>query len=413
MPPTKHHIFVDEPGPRWPVPWLTQVRITDYKSIAACDVSVGPLTILVGPNGTGKSNFLDALAFVAEAVSTTPYQAIDARGGLAEILRRLPEPAESFSVTLEMTVPWGPDPKQWAHGTYGFEIRPSRRRGQRPLEVAWEDCQLRWQDKTEWFHVEDGYVDESSHPVRDQKIEPDRLYLPAASARPNFAPVFGLIRGMHFYNLDPAVLRQPQPESEGAILGKSGEHLGDVLGELASGHPTVKERVDDYLRAVAPGVRGVDRSYAGSFVTVEMRQRTDDKEVVFGPSAMSEGTVRAVGVLAALFQTWALEGPVSLVGIEEPEIALHPAAAGVLFDALTEASEWIQVLATSQSADLLDRDGVDMSAIRAVTSENGLTVIGEIDAVSQQIIRERRFTVGELMRGNQLSPETGTGPVAA
>ena len=44
-------------------PFLTRVKLRNYKSIARCDVELGPLAILVGPNAAGKSNFLDALAF--------------------------------------------------------------------------------------------------------------------------------------------------------------------------------------------------------------------------------------------------------------------------------------------------------------------------------------------------------------
>ena len=51
-------------------PFLTRVRIKNYKSIAACDVKLGNLAFLVGPNGSGKSNFLDALRFVADMLNT-------------------------------------------------------------------------------------------------------------------------------------------------------------------------------------------------------------------------------------------------------------------------------------------------------------------------------------------------------
>lgn len=34
------------------VPFIGRLRLKNYKSIAQCDVSLGPLTILVGPNGT-------------------------------------------------------------------------------------------------------------------------------------------------------------------------------------------------------------------------------------------------------------------------------------------------------------------------------------------------------------------------
>ena len=85
---------------------------------------------------------------------------------------------------------------------------------------------------------------------------------------------------------------------------------------------------------------------------------------------------------------------VRLVGIEEPEIALHPAAAGVLFDALTEASERVQVVATSQGPDLLDRDDFDVSTVRAVTMEHGLTIIGEVDEASREIVEKKLYTLG-------------------
>jgi predicted ATPase len=128
--------------------------------------------------------------------------------------------------------------------------------------------------------------------------------------------------------------------------------------------------------------------------------------MAFGPTSMSDGTIRAAGVLAALFQPAALDGRVPLVGIEEPETALHPAAAGVLFDALTEASEHVQVVATSQSADLLDREDLDLASIRPVAMEHGLTIIGDVDTASRQIVRKRLHTLGELMRGNQVTPES-------
>jgi predicted ATPase len=389
------------------LPWLSRVRVTNYRSIAACDVALRPLTLLVGPNGTGKSNFMDAVAFVADAVTTTPEQAVEARGGMGEILRRASDPAGSLSVTLDVTVPWGPAPRQWAHGSYGFELARGRRGG-RPVDVMWEECTLGWQGTTERFRVEKGVVEDNAHigRVNAGRIEPDRLYLPTASARPNLAPLFRQLRGMRFYNLETATLRRPRPESEGAVLGPRGEHLPDVLGELAVNHPDLKERYDTYLGTVVPGVEGLDRQIAGTYVAVAMRQRTseDGTAVTFGPDGMSDGTIRAAGILAALFQPRVLTGLVSLVGIEEPELALHPSAAGVLFDALTEASERVQVIASSQSADLLDRDDIDPGDIRAVALDDGLTVIGELDDVSRAIVHEKRFTLGELMRGNQLTP---------
>jgi len=105
-----------------PVPFISRVRLQNYKSISSCDVSLSPLTILVGPNGSGKSNFLDALAFLNRAIATTPAEAIDERGGLYEILRRVPEQTESFIAAVEATVLWGPLPNQKVSTKYALEI---------------------------------------------------------------------------------------------------------------------------------------------------------------------------------------------------------------------------------------------------------------------------------------------------
>ena len=391
------------------VPFISRVRLKNYKSIAECDVRLGPLTILVGPNGSGKSNFLDALAFLSRAVATTPAEAIDERGGLREILRRVPEQTESFSAAIEATVWWGPLPDQKVNASYEFEIGPPARRGIRSFEIVTESCELRWDDQVWRFSADRGAAEIESPDQRTESVlfEADRLYLPVASVQQAFAPLFAGLREMRLYNFEPEIMRRPQPPTAGAVLGRAGQHLGDVLGALSTGNRSYKQRIDAYLRAVVPGVSSIEEYHAGQYVTVALEATTGSGggEVEFGPASMSDGTIRAAGVLAALFQPWVLERRIRLVGIEEPESALHPAAAGVLFDALTEASGHVQVLATSQSADLLDRDDLDVSAIRPVTMTDGLTLIGEVDDASRENAEKKLYTLGELMRGNQLAPK--------
>jgi predicted ATPase len=414
-------------APDRPVPFISRVRLKNYKSIAECDVRLGPLTILIGPNGTGKSNFLDALAFLARALQTTPYEATEERGGLGEILRRVPQGTDSFSISLEVTVPWGLGHEQAATGVYEVEIGSPRRRGSRPLEVIRETCVPPLGQRASSWQAEYGAVRGGSRDVPVAGVEPDRLYLPVAGAllalsNPEasiepvsipapFTALLGGLSGMRFYNFGLDELRRLQLQSVGAALGSRGEHLPDVLDALEEEQRGYKERLDAYLRAVVPDVTGIDSWFAGEsggrYVTAMLRVPTGSggPDIVFRPSAMSDGTIRAAAVLAALFQPGVRDGRIQLVGIEEPEIALHPAAAGVLYDALTEASEHVQVVATSQSPDLLDRDDLDVSSVRAVSMEHGLTVIGEVDEASRQIVKDKLYTLGELMRSNQIVPE--------
>src|SRR5437867_3945589 len=72
-------------------PFLRRVRIRGYKSIAFCDVTLEPLTILVGRNASGKSNFLDALAFLQDILRFGVNGAVDEHGGADAILCRMQE----------------------------------------------------------------------------------------------------------------------------------------------------------------------------------------------------------------------------------------------------------------------------------------------------------------------------------
>ena len=96
---------------------------------------------------------------------------------------------------------------------------------------------------------------------------------------------------------------------------------------------------------------------------------------------------------------------VLLVGVEEPEIALHPAAAGVLLDALREAADNTQIIITSHSPDLLDDKDLDPGSILAVEARDGITVIAGIDEAGRSAVRDRLYTAGELLRLNQLQPD--------
>lgn len=97
-------------------PSVHRVRLQNYKSIKACDVTLGPLAVLVGPNGSGKSNFLDALRFTTDALSTTLDNALRDRGGINEVRRRSGGHPNNFAVRLDFRLPSA------GTGFYSFKI---------------------------------------------------------------------------------------------------------------------------------------------------------------------------------------------------------------------------------------------------------------------------------------------------
>ena len=373
---------------------VTRVALRNYKSIAACDVRPEALSFLVGPNGCGKSNFLDALRFVAEALRFSLDHALRDRGGIQEVRRRSGGHPNNFGIRLEVKLPR-------AEGWYAFRVgaKPGGR-----YSVQQEECVVLGEDGHGSYKVADGKVIASTVP-NPPACASDRLYLVNMSGLDVFRPLYDALSGMGFYNLNPEAIRDLQAPDPGELLKRDGSNLASVLSNLESGRKTA---VEEYLTAITPGVTGVAARTMGTKLTLDFRQEVRGAKHPwrFPASNMSDGTLRALGVLVALFQGdgESLERR-HLVGIEEPESALHPAAAGVLIDSLTDASQRAQVIVTSHSADLLDNDAIPDTSILAVLSEEAETRIGPLDEAGRSALRDHLFTAGELLRMDQLRPD--------
>ena len=204
-----------------------------------------------------------------------------------------------------------------------------------------------------------------------------------------------------------ADIRDPQTSDAGDLLSRYGDNIASVLHRIAQHSPEIKRRIEAYLATVVPGVEGVDTRDIGPYEMLEFRQQVSGSKqsTRFLATSMSDGTLRALGVLVALFQGGNGTGiHVPLIGIEEPEIALHPAAVGALLDSLDEASEKKQILITSHSPDLLDSDRIGPDSLLAVVADGGVTTIAPIDDAGRTLLRDRLYTAGELLRLNQLTP---------
>ena len=213
---------------------------------------------------------------------------------------------------------------------------------------------------------------------------------------------------MGFYSLSPQAIRDLQPPSPGDLLHRDGRNAASVLDNLKRYAPEAKKHIEEYLEKVVPGLVSVERKAFGGRETLEFWQANHarPKPWDFSASQMSDGTLRGLGVLLALFQGGGNNraGP-GLIGIEEPEIALHPGAAGVLIDSLRDAAARTQVLVTSHSPDLLDDKDISADSILAVEAEHGESRVGSLDEVNRSVLKDRLYTVGELLKMGQIEPD--------
>lgn len=375
-------------------PFIQGIAIRNYKSIDACRLRLPPLAFFVGANGSGKSNFLDALRFVSDSLKTSLDHALRDRGTIKEVRRKSGGHPNHFSIRLDFALPDG------SLGHLSFRIGAKPNAG---FEVQHEECRINNPSELSdhYYHVRSGEVVKASIQPLPAAV-PDRLFLVAASGLPQFRPVFDALSGMEVYNLNPKEIGAMQKPDPGDLLRRDGGNLASVLQQFSAAD---HKHISSFLSRIVHGLAGAETKVLGSQETIEFRQtvRGQRHPWRFLASSMSDGTLRALGVLVAVFQSLRATGKSPfLVGLEEPEVALHPAAANVLLAALLEASEKTQILVTSHSPDLLDNSDIEPEAIFSVESIDGATRIGALDAAGLEALREQLFTPGELLRQNQI-----------
>jgi len=383
-------------GQREAVARVREVHIRNYKSIGQASVGLGGLTILVGANGAGKSNFLDALAFVSDCLTDSVELAFKSRGGLSAVRRRSGGHPTHIGIRLVADL----DPNTVAD--YSFEIAAEK--GEQ-FSVARERCHVQeFMGEAHSFEVEKGQFKTPIEGIRPS-VARDRLALFAASATLEFRPVYDFLTGMRFYSIVPSELRKLQPPDAGDVLRRDGSNAAAVLKRIKAESPDRYRRINALLAAAVSGIESADHKSVGQWETIEFRQDVGQKYPwTFDALNVSDGTLRLLGLLVAVYQS----GRATVLGIEEPEATVHPAVAEQILEVLADAARFRQVVVTTHSPDLLDFRHLQDGQLRVVTNPQNTTVIADLAETSRRAIREHLFTTGELLRAGELQGDAQT-----
>jgi predicted ATPase len=350
---------------------ITQVHIEGFRSLRNLTVNLEPVTVLVGPNGSGKTSFVDALSFLSQCVLDSPDQAFGNRGGFDEVQTKIgPHPADiADSIAIEVTL------RSRAAGL--FAGRYFVRFGQdsaRKLIVRKETCQvlIGAEQQSYQYGVENGQWVETIAGIAP-KLARARLALPLLSGVEYFAPVYNALTSFSFYNISAQAVSSPHESSAQDRLAADGSNVASVLKKLQDRDGELAQKVLMALSEMIPTIRNVTPKTSGHQLTLSFEENlTGDKPVAFAAASMSEGTLRTLAILLAIYP---LEPP-TLIALEEPESAVHPGAAAILAEAIQEAGLRTQVLITSHSPDLITR--FDPACLRAVERVEGITRIAVI-----------------------------------
>lgn len=370
-----------------------RLTIRNFRSIEDATVDLGKFTVVVGPNGSGKSNFVDALVFLRD-IAKDAESAVAARGGIDSVLMR-----NSGRPYLRLGLHLATNSETLAkdHLHHSLVVRGSEngawRFREEHIEIVGKGKQQVIVDRApnggEVRGPKGSFLFELSPQASALAIARQHGLLGAKFRKP--------LLEVRRYRFDVDEMRRPQKASDGAILSENGANVASVVRGL-------REQGDldgtiATLQRLVPGLQDLRAVAAGGFEVLEFVQARSTGSTTFSASDMSEGTLRALGVVLAAHQL--KKG--SLLILEEPEANVHPGAAALIYDVLESASKRGDVLVTTHSPDLLDAAKDETILVCSYT--DGVTRIGPLDRGQRSLVREGLFRLADLMRAEPLRIE--------
>ena len=368
---------------------LRRLTLRRFRSLRSATVEFDNPMFLVGQNGAGKSNIVDALSLLADAMALPLAAALEKRGGIGAVGHRSTSRGRVADMGLRVEVEGLVGMRE---AMYAFEVRATQGY---EYELRREQCCCVAGDGTRsWFHREGSRFRSSieTYPA----LAPRALALPLVAGDQRFAPLAQFLADIQPYRIDPRALREMQDPEAGVRLRSDGSNAASVLRQL---DPDMCQHLQEFLQTVVPGEVEVRPERVQNKLSLKFRQRGEGTSALrLGPHSMSDGTLRTLGLLAAAFQP---RLPSVLI-VEEPEATIHPGALGTILDVLRHAARATQTVVTTHSPDILEARWIEGRHLRIVSWEGGATRVEPISAATRTALREHLMDAGELLRGNAL-----------
>ena len=369
---------------------LSRVQALNYRCLRYVDRSLLPFQVLIGPNASGKSSFLDVVAllgdYVREGLDNALLQTFQNPTGRATQVDQLifNQSAPGFELAIELRVPEKLASRyQYARYEVGFTKQ--------------ENGELAIGGETLWLHNDS---QPSQNPILIQRalfpveqFPPETLFTAPGKKRPlkgwrkvvnkipesgndYFRDEFGdwnmmfrvgtrksslgglpqdenrfpisiwvrdlLLEGIHILALNSIAMRRPCSPSEARSFKVDGSNLPLVVQDLQKNNPDVFQDWVDHIQSVLPDVENI-----------LVQERFDDKHLYLAikyqsggepvPSwLLSDGTLRMMALALLAYMPFH-EG---IYLIEEPENGIHPKAIEAVFQSLSSVYDSQILLAT-------------------------------------------------------------------
>lgn len=322
---------------------LERIQVSGFKSIRELDIKLHDLNVLIGANGSGKSNFI-SLFHLLNKVLDRRLQVYTGRIGEESLLYY----GSKVTNKIDMEFIFEGEEPHLANG-YKISLIPTNA------------GTLIFEDENYLFHDRSVYEHPWVSPGLGAGHKETQLYALSQQAK-NWIAVDYIIRALNSWKIyhfedtsENSLIKKTQNIHENERLKPDASNLAAYLYLLQEKYPQNYQRILRTIRRIAPFFDDfVLRPDPLNEENIRLQWRdVNSTDNIFSPHALSDGTLRFMALATLLLQPD--DKLPSLILIDEPELGLHPFAINILVSLLQSASTKTQVIISTQSVPLINQ----------------------------------------------------------
>ena len=321
------------------------------------------LNVFVGPNSSGKTNFLAALKFLHHVAALGLFKAFADRGGFNEVFWKGETTEDQIEFNLSVEIPT--QEGQLLPAEYELAIQGSPTG---TVTVRRESLRIEYRGRMiDVIDMRDG-LGKINH--LDGTKAFDSPNNPSISMLEFNTPNWGgttfrnYLMSMHFYELVPQAMRQMKPFVKVPFLNEYGENLIEFLTTLKTSHSDAFRQIEQVVQDTFPYVEQLipEPTQAGQvFLTAKERFLKRPVNVW----NMAQGELGFIALVSLILSPPEFGAPITAV--EEPESHLHPRLLETLVELLRQTEAKLiaegqgasQIFTTTHSPYLVDHLNLD------------------------------------------------------
>lgn len=363
---------------------ISRINIKNFKSIKdSGHIEIRPINILIGPNGVGKSNFINFFKLLNN-IYNQRLRAFVAENGYSDKLLYFGRKKSNF---IEGSIVFKPESKN-VNNRYDFKLTPMSNGSGLFFELDAGGFNIFSNGFSEsWSYLNfGGEFKEESELINNTSTR--ALYL---------KDYFQEFKIFHFHDTgNNSPLKQPSKVNDNRNLREDGSNLAAYLFSIKETNPKYFKIIEKTIKSVAPFFEKFDLQHdVLNPNLIELSWRENNSDEIFNAHNLSDGTLRFIALATLLVQP---NLPKTII-IDEPELGLHPFAIQKLGALIKSASSKSQIIISTQSVGLINQ--FEIEDLLIVNRENFQTTFSRLEFEQfKEWLYE--YSLGELWEKNLL-----------